>query len=437
MAIQKQQNGTSATSLTDLLEFVRLNSPYYAKSWKACWAEKDQPVVSLRDLPVVDHESFWEANTCLNSKVITSKQKDGIVFKTGGTTAHPKVSFYSQKEFHSISLQLAESLARCGVGEGDMVANLFYAGDLYGSFLLHILSVYHLPSGAIQLPVAGHVSVESMERQIVEFEATVILGTVTTMSQISERILGAGKTHPYVRLLLFSGEAFYDDQAGLLKAAFPNATIRSLVYGSMDSGVIGLPPAAEHYTGDPRLHQVNDPNIIVEIVNEDGEVTNVPGEEGSLVVTNVERRLMPIIRYPSGDRAAWVDPSLGLFRVLDRDRTAIRLGPVSIDFVHLRKVVSTVLGDRPVGRLQAVVTREDRKDLLTVNIAYTPAAEEEARLQAELKEELGTVRPMFREHVEKNLINPLQVRFLSMQELAVNPRTGKIVEVLDLRSTTV
>ncbi|KAJ0144852.1 hypothetical protein CTA2_1087, partial [Colletotrichum tanaceti] len=354
------------------------------------------------------------------------------------------VSFYSQKEFHSISTQLAESLARCGVGRGDVVANLFYAGDLYGSFLLHILSVYHLPGGAIQLPVAGHVSVESMERQIAEFEAAVLLGTVTTMSQIAERILllGAGRTHPHVRLLLFSGEAFYDDQAALLRAAFPNATVRSLVYGSMDSGVIGLPPAAEHYTGDPRLHQVNDPGIIVEIVNGDGEVTSVPGEEGSLVVTNLERRLMPIVRYPSGDRAAWVDPSLGLFRVLDRDRTAIRLGPVSIDFVHLRKVVSTVLGDRPVGRLQAVVTREDRKDLLTLNIAYAPAAaaeeeDEEARLRAELEEELGTVRPMFREHVDKKLINPLQVRFLSTQELAVNPRTGKIVEVLDLRSTTV
>lgn len=348
------------------------------------------------------------------------------------------MSFYNQKELHGLSTQLAESLGRCGVGEGDMVANLFYAGDLYGSFLLHILSVYHLPSGAIQLPVAGHVSLESMERQIVEFEATVVLATVTTMSQLSERILSSGKTHPYVRLLLFSGEAFYDDQAGLLKAAVPNATIRSVVYGSMDCGIIGLPPKQEHYTNDPRLHQVNDPNIIVEIINEDGEVTTTPGEAGSLTVTNLERLLMPIVRYPSGDRAAWVDPALGLFRVLDRDRTAIRLGPVSVDFVDLRRIVSTVLGDRPVGRLQAIVTREDRKDLLTLNIACTPATDEESlQLQAELREELGVVRPMFREHVEKDLINPLRVKFITMQELAVNPRSGKIVEVQDLRSTTV
>ncbi|KAK1660187.1 AMP-dependent synthetase/ligase [Colletotrichum godetiae] len=432
-----KDNRSKSRNLADFIKFVKLNSPYYAQSWKLCKTLEDAPV-SLRDLPIVDHESFWASNTCRNSKVVTSKQKDGIVFKTGGTTTHPKVSFYSQKELHGLSTQLAESLERCSVGEGDMVANLFYAGDLYGSFLLHILSVYHLPSGAIQLPVAGHVSLESMERQIVEFEATVVLATVTTMSQLSERILSSGKTHPYVRLLLFSGEAFYDDQAGLLKAAFPNATIRSVVYGSMDCGIIGLPPKEEHYTNDPRLHQVNDPNIIVEIVTEDGEVTTTPGEAGSLVVTNLERQLMPIVRYPSGDRAAWVVPALGLFRVLDRDRTAIRLGPVSVDFVDLRRIVSTVLADRPVGRLQAIVTRKDRKDLLTLNVAFTPATNEESsQLQAELREELGVMRPMFREHVEKDLINPLEIKFITMQELAVNPRSGKIVEVQDLRSTTV
>lgn len=303
---------------------------------------------------------------------------------------------------------------------------------------MHILSVYHIPGGAIQLPVAGHVTLESMERHIVEFEATVILATVTTMSQLAERVLSSGGTHLSVRLLLFSGEAFYDDQAGILKAAFPNATIRSVVYGSMDCGIIGLPPKPEHYTHDPRLHQVNDPNVIIEIINDAGEVTTTPGEAGSLVATNVERRLMPIIRYPSGDRAAWVDPALGLFRILDRDRTAIRIGPVSIDFVDLRRVVSSVLKDRPVGRIQAVVTREHRKDLLTLNITFTPTTEEESlQLQSGLREELGVVRPMFREHVEKDLVNPLHIKFITMQELVVNPRSGKIVEVQDLRSTTV
>lgn len=76
-------NGAGNRDLTELLEFVRLNSSYYAKFWESRGVQKEA-TVSLRDLPTVDHESFWESNTCLNSQVITSKQKDGIIFKTGG-----------------------------------------------------------------------------------------------------------------------------------------------------------------------------------------------------------------------------------------------------------------------------------------------------------------------------------------------------------------
>ncbi|KAK8012846.1 hypothetical protein PG991_010221 [Apiospora marii] len=351
MCSAKTNGNATEAAIGELLRFTKANSPYYAHAWR----DIDDDHLSLSNIPVVDHASFWESNTCRNSTVLTSQQKDGIIFKTGGTTAHPKVSFYSHAELASVSKQLAEGLARSGVQAGDLVANLFYAGDLYGSFLLHILSVYHLPSGAgaVQLPIAGHVGLESMEGHLVEFEAGVVLATVTTMCKLAERALGAGKTHPYVRLLLFSGEAFYADQAGLLRAAFPNAAVRSLIYGSMDCGVIGLPPPPSLSDGtnnDPRLHQVNNPAIVVEILDDDGEKggkpITTPGVAGRLVVTNLERRLMPIVRYPSGDRAAWVDHSRALFRILDRDRTAIRLGPVSIDFVDLRRVVAAALEGR-------------------------------------------------------------------------------------------
>lgn len=334
--------------------------------------------------------------------------------------------------------QLAECLRRCGVGEGDRVANLFYAGDLYGSFLLHILSIYHLPSGAIQIPIAGHVGLDVMESYIVEFQANVILATVTTLSKLAERALDENKTHPYVRKLLFSGETLYDDQVKLLKDAFPNATVQSLAYGSMECGLIGMPLETDGSAQDPRVHQVNLSTIVIEIINEDGQVITTPGEAGSLVVTNVERRLMPIIRYPSGDRAAWVNPALGLFRVLGRDRTGIRVGPVSVDFEDLRRVVTTAMQGQAVRGLQAVVSRGDHKDILTLVIAYTPKTEgDSARLRGAIAERLAMVRPPFKDHVNRGFINPLQIKFVTLQELAVNPRSGKNVEVLDTRSTAI
>lgn len=353
-----------------------------------------------------------------------------------------------------MSRSLATSLVRCGVRQGDKVINLFYAGDMYGSFLLHILSVFYLPIhervGAVQLPVAGHVTTESMITHILEFEGTVVLSTVTTMVKMAELLTGVGWqgrcTADSVRLLLFSGEALYNDQVGIIKRAFPNAELRSLVYGTMDCGVIGLPPHAEAKEQfpiadglrDPRVHQVNRPGIIVEIIKEDGAATTEPGTPGSLVVTNLERRLMPVVRYPSGDRAEWIDFETGLFRVLGRDQTAIRLGPVSIDFTHLREAVSSALGpDRYVSGTQAVVDRKDAKDRLTVLIAFQPVSDaEEMELRLKVTEELGKARPMFKGHVELGLVNPLCVSFVRAENLTVNERSGKSINVVDKRLTS-
>lgn len=325
---------------------------------------------------------------------------------------------------------------------------------MYGSFLLHILSVFYLPInervGAVQLPVAGHVTTESMVTHILEFEGTVVLSTVTTMVKMAELLAGAGwqdkNTADSVRLLLFSGEALYNDQVGIMKRAFPNAELRSLVYGTMDCGVIGLPPLPEAKEKfpiadglrDPRVHQVNRPGMIVEIIKEDGSATTDSGTPGSLVVTNLGRRLMPVVRYPSGDRAEWIDSESGIFRVLGRDQTAIRLGPVSIDFTHLREAVSSALGpERHVSGIQAVVGRQNAKDLLTVLIAFQPTSQtEEEELRLGVAEELGKARPMFKGHVELGLVNPLCVSFVKAKELTVNERSGKSINVVDKRLTS-
>lgn len=366
------------------------------------------------------------------------------------------MSFYSHNELEDISRNLAECLVRCGVRQGDTVANLFYAGDMYGSFLLHILSVFGLSMykkmGVVQLPVAGHVPVESMVHHILEFEGTVVLSTVTNMVKMAELLrsddgVGGHKTAPSVRLLLFSGEALYNDQVGAIRRAFPNAEIRSLVYGSMDSGVIGLPPSldiknrfliADGVT-DPRIHQVNRPGMLLEVITEDGVLTREPGVKGSLVVTNLDRTLMPVVRYPSGDTGEWVDYENGLFRVLGRDQTAIRLGPVSIDFAHLRDAVSAALGpEKAVAGIQAVVSREAAKDKLTVLVAYQPEDVDESRdLASGVAAELGTARPMFQEHVDLDLINPLAVLFVKLGDLTMNERSGKSMQVIDQRDVTI
>jgi phenylacetate-CoA ligase len=69
--------------------------------------------------------------------------------------------------------------------------------------------------------------------------------------------------------------------------------------------------------GDAPFQTVND-NVYVEILDDTDQPVREPGREGRIVVTSLVQRLMPFIRYDTGDIGAWAspDPSLG-FRLSD------------------------------------------------------------------------------------------------------------------------
>lgn len=72
-----------AETVETFLEFVRDNSPFYKEFWNTILSNSVLEH-SLENYPLTDHAAYWQANTCLNSRVVTSEQQDGIIFKTGG-----------------------------------------------------------------------------------------------------------------------------------------------------------------------------------------------------------------------------------------------------------------------------------------------------------------------------------------------------------------
>lgn len=75
-----------AEAVEIFLDFVKGNSPFYKEFWNTI-PSASASGNTLERLPLTDHAAYWQANTCLNSSVVTSEQQDGIIFKTGGTQA--------------------------------------------------------------------------------------------------------------------------------------------------------------------------------------------------------------------------------------------------------------------------------------------------------------------------------------------------------------
>lgn len=147
-----------APELNDLLDFVRQNSAFYRELWKNVPENGTAP---LNSYPVVEYTSYWAANTSCRNEVLTGPHVSGIVLKTGGTTNDPKITFYSKDELRMASQQLGQGILAAGIRAYDRIASLFHAGEMYGSFLLHVLSIMGLTVPLVHLPIEGSSSCET------------------------------------------------------------------------------------------------------------------------------------------------------------------------------------------------------------------------------------------------------------------------------------
>ena len=326
-----------AKTLRELVAFARRNSPFYADLYR----DLPDGVEDLTDLPVIDQVDFWTANQWPDNRLLTGPLLDAGVYTSGGTTGAPKVSPWSRTEHFDSTSAFGAGFVKAGLKPGHRVANLFYAGHLYGGFLYIEAALHNAPVENVRLPVGGHVEDSVVAELIESFGVNVLAGTPMKLAGIAEAVLDAGSNADSIELLLFAGDLLFDDVRPLLHKAFPDAAIASLGYATVDAGIVGTPVPGD----DVRVHEAVPDRTIVEILDEDTErpITR-PGVRGRVVVTNLFRTLMPVIRYPVGDLAEWVDDSCTAFRLVGRTHEGARVANVAMAYVDVH---AALLARRP------------------------------------------------------------------------------------------
>lgn len=388
------------------LDFIKSNSPYYKKLWQ-------DSELDINSLPIASQDEFWDANSWQDNSLLTSKPGDGVVFKSGGTTGRPKFSVFTKTEWEEFTSIFGQSMAAV-VKDGDRVGNLFYAGELYASFLFIEKSLEYCPAQSLTFPIAGATNLDEMINLIRSYGVNVLAGVPTTFLSLAQKLIEREETLNLDRIL-YGGETLFDDQKPLLAKAFGNPEIESVGYASVDAGHLG---GSAPELG-PRIHKVLS-GTIMQIVDDNGELINEPGVAGRLLMTNLTRKLMPIIRYPVGDMAKW--HKLGeSFEILGRADEGARIGPVTVNRDDIASVM-TKLSEHV--SFQLVINRHEGKDQLVIQ--YLGKLDNSLALTTLLRE-----RKMLADSIEKNLIAVPQ--FISVEQLERNPRTGKLKFVIDKR----
>ncbi|MFD0888963.1 hypothetical protein ACFQ08_30890, partial [Streptosporangium algeriense] len=87
---------------------------------------------------------------------------------------------------------------------------------------------------------------------------------------------------------------------------------------------------------------------------------------------------------------------------------------------------------RVVAGMQLVQRRWDGKDGLVLRLACS--GEPPEGLTGHFVEAVHEARPMYPEYAAKGFIHPLSVEWVRPADLVTNPRTGKLVPLVDERS---
>lgn len=401
-------------ALAGLLEQAAAESPFYRRR--------------LKKSPLLDKDDLHRHAPPRSNAILTRAAPDAgrLVFASGGSTGKPKFCLYTQDEFDMTCRWLAWGLRRSGLENGDVVANLFVAGNLWSSFLAvsgaaRALSVTHLPVAGTADPA---LALDALKR----FKANVLIGLPSTLLDLA-RYAGSRGERLRVDKIFYAGEHASDEMRREWARAFGVKLVRSAGYASVDAGLIGFQCGA----AAGGVHHAASGLQRVEIVSPKTGRPAAPGEAGEIVATNLLRRWMPVIRYRTGDLGRWlVQPCpcghpAPLFALLGRCDDRINIGGAHLDVNDVGRAVGSVAGLSPV--YQVVAEPGER---LTVRVEGR-SAKADGAAAAKLSAALLRTSHELRDSVERGWLKAPAIEILAPGKLPRQPRTGKIRRVVDSR----
>ncbi|KPN90816.1 AMP-binding protein [Pseudomonas nunensis] len=417
-------------TLEQLVEYLREHSRFYNKHLE----HLPQRGFTSGDIPLIDGNTYWAGSHDLAQwPVLTAPVDDALLFKTGGTTSQGKLAVYTHAEWQTLVTAFGKSLSS-QLNGGDRVANLFFSGDLCASFLFIHDSLAHVSVPISEFPFTGNADFSGLAAAIRDYRINVLAGIPAQLLKFAAYLTEHNQVLLGVDTLLYGGESVFAGQLAIFARVFPNARVASIGYASVDAGLIG---------GSDRdcalgEHRVFDQHTLLEIIDEhSGEIIEECDRVGLLVVTNLSRRLMPLLRYPVGDRACWLEPAASPRRKFAlRGRSAhsqrVRVGVMSLQTDEIHGIVQQVTGS---DQWQIRIEQVEYIDQLSVTWVPDTGASAIEHVSVALRDALVAHYPAISTLSHDGLL-VFQVQPCAATELALHPRSGKQLRVLDLRVYT-
>lgn len=420
----------SLAKLNHVLDVARRQSDFYRPRLPA---QDLTSIAELARIPILDSRLFREHLPPYGKGLLTASLKASVSYSSGGTTGKPKFVYRTMEETHRNALSIAKGLGLSLFRSRDVVANLLFAGNLWASFISFNEALEHI--GVHVLPIGGHIPMENIISFLRAFRVDGVISIPSILIGIAQYVERNGITDLEIPKIGYGGEHMADATKDYIASVLKTRVFRSMAYAINDTGNVGY--QCEACTG--AVHHLDDDLHLLEIVDPDSGERMPDGEVGNIILTNIDRTLMPVIRYDVGDRGRIVPGPCPCGRTSPRFELLGRSDEVLVvgaDNVSIDSVAGCVAELPALSQYFTLRARSlDGRDQLVIEI------ETQEPVDAARKESLASefIALLLRERLAlaTNLaggsIAPPLAIITDPGSLPRNPRTGKLRRVTDER----
>lgn len=413
---QKAQSEKLSFLLSKINRLIKeaMKSPYYMTLYK----DIELPLTSLEDfgkLPIVTKEPFMHHVT----QMLTREPHESYIFSPGGSSGFVKYVYYSAEEFSRSKEVFGKGFVDVGITKNDVVANYLKAGSLWTAFIASNKALE--ATGCQILSLTANQSEEETIDYLKTFKPNVIIGIPGSLILLAQKVEALGEDIHFEKIY-YSGNHLSEISQDYLKKIFHCEVIKSFGYAAVETGPIGYQCP---HCGPYDYH----------IFEEWNYVEQAP--DGSILVTDLERTLHPIIRYKVGDRIEIISEpcpcgkSGTKIRLLTRNDNIIRLNNTDLCLWDIEHVMETCHMLSPFYQLE-LLTREDLHIDIAIRMETKQQHETTEQLAATLTGQIKERSKALGEDSQKNMIKTTQVSLLPPGTIQRNTR-GKIQKVIDKR----
>ena len=273
---------------------IAMNSPYYGKLYRerGITADDIHTVEDIRKLPFTT-KADMRANYPFGL-VAGDMREDGVrIHSSSGTTGTPTVIVHSQHDLDSWANLVARCLYMVGIRKTDVFQN----SSGYGMFTGGLGFQYGAERlGALTVPAAAGNSKRQI-KFITDFGTTALHAIPSYAVRLAEVFQeeGIDPTSTTLRRLVIGAEPHTDEQRRKIERLLNVKAYNSFGMTEMNGPGVGF-----ECTEQNGMHIWEDCYLIEIIDPETGDP--VPdGEVGEMVLTTLDREMMPLIRYRTRD----------------------------------------------------------------------------------------------------------------------------------------